>query len=353
MTPLKLSKSFLLGLLIGMSTLAAERVTVVRTPGDGEVPDAEIDANGTIHVAYVAGEDAYYVTSKTGAKAFSKPLRINSEPRTVHPANMFRGPDLAIGQNGRLHVIWYVNAYQRKLPHDQWGVFYSHIDPGQKEFARAINLNHKPSDNYSLAANAQGNVSVIWMAEKLFVHSSKDNGETFLTAEPVGFADPCECCASRAAYSNNGSLLIDYREKASNIRDMFLLARAPGENGFRREKISGTPWEVTGCPMTGTFLSEQVVAWETKGQISYARVDPASGQLRTKEIKVAERGKWPVALAAGDGTVLVSWKHDSKLNWQLFDRSDRPSGNPGSKQTPNSARHAGVTTIDGNFVLID
>jgi hypothetical protein len=92
--------------------IAADTVRVVQTPRDGEVPDAEVDASGAIHIAFVKGEDAYYAKSDDGGKSFSKPLRINSVPGTVHPANMFRGPDLALGQNGRVHVIWYVNAYE-------------------------------------------------------------------------------------------------------------------------------------------------------------------------------------------------------------------------------------------------
>src|SRR5947209_3034734 len=138
-------------ILLGTSRApAAERVQVVSVPGNGQVPDAEIDQTGAIHLAYVSRDDAWYVKSSDAGKTFAAPIRINSEPRTVHPPNMYRGPDVAIGKNGRVHVIWYVNAYQRKLPNDQWGVFYSYLDPGKSQFAPARNLNHKPSDNYSL-----------------------------------------------------------------------------------------------------------------------------------------------------------------------------------------------------------
>ena len=300
---------------------AAERVRVMQTPGNGQVPDAEVDGKGTVHVAYVAGQDAYYVKSADKGKTFSEPLRINSEPGTVHPPNMFRGPDIALGKGGRVHVVWYVNAYQRKLPKDQWGVFYSHLDPGQNAFAKSRNLNHKPSDNYSLAADESGDVSVVWMAGKIFVNSSADNGETFAAAESVPVADPCECCASRAFLGKDGSLSIAYREKANNMRDMHLLSRAANGKSFTKQKISTTPWQINACPMSGTFLGGAknglVAAWETKGQIFYARID-STGTLSTpKEIKAAGKGKWPLALAAPDGTVLVSWKDGSNLTWQL------------------------------------
>src|SRR5204862_7650814 len=130
-----------------------------------------------------------------------------------------------VAQNGRIHVIWYVNAYQRKLPQDEWGVFYSHLDPGQTAFAQEINLNHKPSDNYSLAVGDRGHVAVVWMAGKLLVTESSNNGASFGSAQEIAIADPCECCASPASYSNGEVLTIAYRDKAQNVRDMHLITR--------------------------------------------------------------------------------------------------------------------------------
>jgi hypothetical protein len=332
----------------------ANEVRIVHTPNGGEVPDAEVDTRGAIHIAFVKGEDAYYAKSDNGGKSFSQPLRINSQPGTVHPANMFRGPDLALGQNGRVHVIWYVNAYQRKLPQDQWGVFCSHLDPGEKAFAQEVNLNHKPSDNYSLAADDQGHVAVVWMAGKLFVTESSDNGGSFRTQE-ISIADPCECCASRALFSKDGTLTIAYRDKAENIRDMHVITRTGSGADFQKHRLSSTPWRINACTMTGTFLSNQaaqtVAAWETMGDVFYARI--GARDKAPKEIKVVNRGKWPVALMSADGTVLVSWKAGSSLSWQRFDSNDKADGSVESGPSPNVNRHAGVVSKDGTFVLID
>ena len=343
-------------MLLTISSIQAEGIEIISPPNNGQVPDAEIDAKGTVHVAYVVGENAFYAKSDDG-KTFTDPLRINSEPGTVHPPHTFRGPDLAIGKDGRVHAVWYVNAYQRKLPKDQWGVFYSYLDPGKAGFAPARNLNQKPSDNYSLAADAEGNVAVIWMAGSLYVTSSRDNGKTFGAAETVNIADPCECCASRAFFSPESTLSILYREKARNIRDMHLLERTKGQPVFTLQKISSTPWEVNACPMTGAFLTgakqDRIAGFETKGQISYARLAPARSLAPSTEVKVAPQGKWPVALGAPDGTVLVSWKNGGKLYWHLRDRNDKPLGETQPRPSTNPHRHAGVLTRGGNFLLID
>jgi hypothetical protein len=330
-------------------------VDVISTPDSGQVPDAEVDSRGAIHLAYVKGDNAFYARSSDNGKTFSTPVVINSETNSAHPANMFRGPDVAIGANGRVHVIWYSNGYQRKLPQDQWGVFYGHLDAGQKQFSKSINLNHKPSDNYSLATDTEGNVAVVWMAGKLFVTSSHDNGDSFPLTETITNANPCECCASRAMFSDH-NLYIDYRDKTDNIRDMQLLVRGTNQGLFTNRKISTQPWQITGCPMTGTYLSASgltpLMAWETKGQIFYGRVDTKSSN-RPKEVKVAEKGKWPVALSGPDGKVLVSWKEGATLHWQLFDSSDKALGVSGQRQSSNANRHAGVVQRNGDFLLID
>jgi hypothetical protein len=151
--------------------------------------------------------------------------------------------------------------------------------------------------------------------------------------------------------------MIDYRDKAQNIRDMFILARPQGGASFKKSKISQTPWQVTGCPMTGTFLArgktEDVIAWETKGAVFYGRVDSQTGELKNREIKVSDQGKWPIALAGKDGSVLVSWKRSDGVSWQIFNASDKPSSSVKTKPSETNSRHAGVVLVNGDFLIID
>ena len=348
----------LLHLAVTTSTLmAAERVRVIRTPGDGAVPDAEIGRDGTVHVTYVAGDDVFYARSTNDGGTFLQPLRVNSQPGTAHPPGMFRGPDLTLGLNDTVHVIWYANAYQRKQPKEEWGVYYSRLAAAGNAFAPAINLNHRPSDNYSIAADARGRVAVFWMAEGLYLNLSENDGATFAATEKITQADSCECCASRAFIGANGTLFCAYRDKAGNQRDMYLLAKRSQTEGWIRTKASGTSWVINGCPMTGTYLAGTgeglVMAWETKGIISFARFD-AAGRMKGKETVVpGDGGKYPVALVAPDGGACVSWKKSSALHWQLFDPAGRALDEPRSQPSPNGHRHAGVVTKRGDFLLMD
>ena len=333
----------------------AGSVTVIPTPNAGTVPDAQIDSRGVIHLAYLAGEDIYYVKSSDKGKTFSAPIRVNSEPATASGAK-FRGPDLAVGKGGRVHVVWYGNGYQRKLPKDQSGVFYAHLDASGTAFVPARNLNHRPSDNYSLAADGRGKVAVFWTAGGAFVNRSDDDGDTFSEASKIDLADPCECCATRAYFSPDGNLNLFYRDKAQNIRDMYLMVLAKGGRDFSKEKVSATSWPINACPMTGAYLTEGsrkglVAGWETKGQINFARLDRAGHPLSPGEIKVSEKGKYPVALTAPDGTTLVAWKVGETLEWQMIDRKGNLQGGPGSAPSGDANRPAGVVTKDGDFLL--
>ena len=344
-------------LMISSGFAATDRVRVVRAPQDGAVPDAEIGEDGVVHIAYVANDDVFYARSTDDAATFSTPLRVNTRPGTAHPPGMYRGPDLALGQDGAVHVIWYVNAYQKKAPKEESGVYYSRMTRTEKTFEPERNLNHLPSDNYSVAADARGQVAVIWMARGLNVTLSRDGGKSFAAAENVAIADSCECCASRAFIDADGTLFCAYRDKAGNQRDMFLLTRRTGGSAWTRSRASGSPWQINGCPMTGTYLSNgksgPVMAWETKSTISFARFD-STGQKQGEEIVVTEAGgKFPIVLAAPDGVTCLSWKKGAVLHWRLFGSNGKPMGEEASQPSSNGNRHAGVVIRNGDFVLID
>lgn len=337
-----------------LTASAEERVTVLSLPVGATASDAEVDAEGVIHAAYFFADDVYYVRGKVGSATFSEPIRINSEPGTAQ-AGMFRGPDVALGPDGAVHAIWFTNAYQRKLPKDQWGVHYSKLAADGKSFLPARNLNQKPSDCYSIAADAIGNVAIFWIAEKLFIQISSDGGKTFSAAQVVPGVDPCECCATRAYYAPDGTLYCAYREKSGNLRDMYLLNRKKGAVGFERTRLSEKEWKVFACPMTGSSLGGNgrslLVGYETSGQSSFARITAGKS---AGEISPNAKGvkKFPLALEAGDGVVLLGWKTGTALNWQLFDKNNVPVGAVETLETKSGDRFSGVVSKDGRFYLL-
>jgi hypothetical protein len=84
-------------------------VTVIRTPQGGIQPQVELDSEGVLHLIYLKGDpsssDIYYARKVPDA-AGSGPIRVNTEPGSAIAIGSVRGPHLAIGKNGRVHVAW-------------------------------------------------------------------------------------------------------------------------------------------------------------------------------------------------------------------------------------------------------
>src|SRR5260370_41106874 len=73
--------------------------------------------------------------------------------------------DMALGKGGRVHVARGTNAWKLKLPQEEWGFYYASLDPGSAAFSPVRNLNRKPSEGFSLAADDTGNVTACCLAD--------------------------------------------------------------------------------------------------------------------------------------------------------------------------------------------
>ncbi len=347
---------------LGIGNLgAAQAVRVIQLPGSGIVPDAVIDNSGTVHVAYLDSADLYYIKSTDGGKSFSTPVRVNSEPGNVS-GGRYRGPDLDIGADGKLHVIWYNRGYEQGLPREQWGVTYARIDPATGKASGERNLNGRPSDNYSLAANSTGAVAVIWTAAGMYLQTSSDNGATF--SEPVRVlpesVDPCECCATRALLTTDGGLYVIYREKADNVRDMHLLswpnAASGGSPAFSSLQLSVETWKIELCPMTGSYLATTpdgslLAAWETRSNNRFAIIETSDLTFKTQPKLATEKGNYPVALANESGQVLTAWKWRNMLHWKINGSTESDKPLTGFFEARTDDRPGAVALKDGTFLL--
>lgn len=346
------------------SAADAGQVTVIAAPGGGSPVVAKSDAAGTIHLVCQAKEGPYYVRSTDGGQTFSQPLPIVGAQAQRQPGLEFTVWDMAASADGRVHVALGTNAWKLKLPQEEWGFFYARLEPGAKSFTAVENINRTPSEGFSLAAGVGGNVTACWLSGKLYANVSHDGGKTFgpkVEINPV--CNPCDCCTTSCTYAADGRLAVLYREETNNERDMFLVLWDQAKNGTTRTKVSTTPWQIDGCPMTYYTLtpnptatpngSELIAAWPTKGTIYLARIDAKGAPLPPGEIKTpGQNGMRTGVLTLTDksASTLVAWKKDNQLGWQLYDAKGEPIGSPGSANSPGSGA-AGVLTKDGRFVL--
>jgi hypothetical protein len=337
---------------------ATGRVSTVRVPATSKIMKAQRGADGTIHLLFEAADGPKYVKSGDGGATFSAPLAV-VDPASLKPGLKFSTWDLAAGKDGRVHVAMGNNAWKLKLPQEEWSFYYATLAPGANAFSPVRNLNRKPSEGFSLAADARGSVTACFLSGKLFAMFSRDNGETFTeSAELNPLWNPCDCCTTASAYGRDRRLALLYREETNNERDIYVaLWDQTSRTKPSRTRVSSTPWTIAACPMTYFTIAPTatgyVAAWPTKGEVYFARLNKDGavlppGEIRTPGTSGMRTGI--LALSADDGTTLVAWKNKDVLGWQLYDAKGRPEEEAGSAPSSGSGA-AGVVLPDGKFVL--
>src|SRR5437867_8247255 len=85
-------------------------VKLLRAPEGGIQPQAAMDTRGVLHLIYFKGDptggDIFYVQQPPGQQSFSAPMQVNSRARSAIAIGTIRGPQVALGKNGRVHVSW-------------------------------------------------------------------------------------------------------------------------------------------------------------------------------------------------------------------------------------------------------
>ena len=333
-------------------------VAIVHVPESGEPVAAQTGPDGSIHLLYNLGDIPYYVKSSDGGATFTPPLPVvNRESRK--PGLVFEGSSMAVGESGAIYVAMSTNNWQLKLPDVPDGLVYATLPAGAKQFTPVRSLNGRPSEGFSLAADGKGRVAATWLANKLFVNFSTDQGRTFTANAELNPAyDPCNCCTTRALYRPDGDLAILYREKSNDDRDMYLVIR-DRTGQLTRTRVSTMPWHVNACPMTYYALTSTadgyLAAWPTRGDIYFARLNRKGMVLPPGEVKTPGHSSVRsglVALNGANGSSLIAWKRSGQLSWQLYREDGVPLG--ATQSAPSAGKGAaGVTDARGRFILFE
>jgi hypothetical protein len=377
-------------------TVAARRpqaipteVTVMRTPDRGIQPQVAVDRQGVLHLIYLKGDpgagDIYYVRKAPGAREFSKPIRVNSAPGSAIAVGSVRGPHLAVGKGGRVHVAWM--GAQPSGPHKVTPMLYTRLNDAGTDFEPQRNVMQFAAGldgGASVAADNFGNVYVVWHANpenngegrrRVWMAHSSDDGKLFAREVAI---DPemgqgtgqelmgaCGCCGMRASTDPKGTLYVLYRAATEQIhRDMVLLVSDDRGRHFVADRVA--KWELNACPMSTDFIgqagSSVFIAWETAGQVFYADVAAGTGRVsdavaapgagsERKHPAVAVNSRGDTLLAWTDGT---AWQRGGSVAWQVFDRAGHPTE---VKGTAPGVPVLGLVAVyarpdDGGFTII-
>jgi hypothetical protein len=359
---------------------------VLNTPDGGIQPQAAIDAQGVIHLIYFKGDpaagDLFYVRREPTKDVFTKPIRVNSQPGGAIAVGTIRGGQIALGKSGRVHVAW--NGSRVALPRPPAGgspMLYTRSDREASGFEPQRNLMTRTTDldgGGTVAADREGRVYVSWHARtesarrdetgrRMWIARSADEGATF-EAEAEALereTGACGCCGTRSLADRSGNLYLMYRAATAGVeRDMYLLSSQ--DHGARFQASSLGAWRTGMCPMSSESLTDAgpsvLAAWETNGQVFFARVDRQTGTAGTPFSPPGRAGsrKHPAVAASETGeTILVwtegtGWQKGGSLAWQVFDPNGQPKREAGSLDAaiPVWGLPTVVARPGGGFVIV-
>ena len=341
-----------------------------------------LDHNGVPHMIYFKGSasagDIEYVHRQANGKDFSEPIRVNSEPRSAIAIGTVRGPQLAVGRNARVYVIWFGPQSPASKFKDSMPVFFSRLDDSHSAFEPQRNLMQyaKGGDGgISIAADERGNVYAAWHAtgaepgedhRRVYLAPSTDDGKTFTREMPISppTLGACGCCGMRAFADNRATLFILYSTAMEKIhRDMTLLVST--DNGATFNTIKLGPWELNACPMSTAYMGEGsqyvLAAWEKAGQVYFDKIDPSSLNPLPSVVAPGEGNnrKHPAVAANATGQTLLAWTEGTgwskggSLAWQLFDSAGTPSGAEGhAAGVPAWGLPSVFADHHGNFTIV-
>jgi hypothetical protein len=362
------------------------RVALVRVPDRGVQPEALVDAQGTLHLVYLAGDpkacDVMYVRRPPGQTNFSSPLRVNSQPGSAIAMGTVRGAQLSLGRNRRVHVVWNGSERASTGPAGGAPMLYSRLNDSGDAFEpqRDIMTSTTHLDGGgSVAANTDGRVYVVWHGHKtrgpqeeidrgVFVAFSRDEGKTFSAERQVDPAETgvCGCCGLKAFADGHGSLAILYRSANQNgNRDSTLLLSTDYGVSFTTELLG--QWHVSTCPMSTQALGQGrhalLAMFEKEDQIYLASILPNrreaiasmvgppgnQGARKHPTFAVGKTKAAPLLLAWTEGT---GWEKGGALAWQCINAGGHVRASGRVEGVPVWSFAAAVPEPDGSFTII-
>lgn len=352
------------------------------TPTGGILPQVVLGTDGAVNLVYFKGKpaagDLFHVRREVGASQWTQPVQVNSQSGSSVATGTIRGAKVALGKDGRLHVVWNGSAKTSPDNIHRLPLLYTHLDPGEPSFAPERNLITQAwgiDGGGSIAADGLGNVFAVWhagpegeseAARGVYVARSRDGGVTFEVEKKVSpdWTGACGCCALEAAIDREGNLFIIFRGAGKEVhRDAHLLVSSDQGESFELTTLGR--WEINACPMSSFSLVDSergmLAAWETKGQVFFAKVG-TGGRQKPNVIRApgaSKRRKHPIATAGASGEILFAWSEGAawarggRAVWQRYNAEGLPIGSiTRGPDLPAWSQVRAFTQPDGTFAVV-
>ena len=290
-----------------------------------------------------------------------------------------RGPKLAVGNDGGIHVVW----ADRWSQGAQCRVRYARSTNGGSSFEPVQQISPMPGvDGATTTADGEGNVLVFWHVfdppqeevpngHWIYLSRSTDHGASFAASERVRITNvkdlACSMCMMRARIGDDGNVYLAFRSAENNIRDFYVLRSRKTENRFAALRVNQDNWELKSCPMCGpeltidwqgrvfcAFMSRHRVYWSsmTPGEAAFSLhvATPANEQ---DEI-------YPSVTSNRQGEVLFLWQvgpmsvtERATVKWAIYRQDGTFTHQQGTIGVSDSGTKAtAFTGADGRFYIV-
>jgi len=220
-----------------------------------------VDAAGNVNAAWSndspGNSDIFFSRSTNGGLNFSAPLNISKTPG--FSSNALLAADAA----GNISVIWTDNV----PPATAMDIFYARSSNGGTSFSSPINISNNSgfSADPSLAVDSAGNINVAWDdttpgKDDIFFSRSTDSGATFATPQNLSNNSGSSTIPQMVA-DKNGSLNVVWQDTTPGVSQIFF-------SRYTNAVINHPPVAVVGSDQTIQATSQNATPVQLDGSKS-------------------------------------------------------------------------------------
>lgn len=373
-------------LVASLAELSVADVLLMPTPDEGVQPRLVQDSDGGIHLLYfkkrinrpAAREgNLFYRQYDAASQRFGLPVKVSSQAFNMQTFSIARAA-MAVGGDGRIHVMWY-------LPRES-AFLYSRSNEARSSFSEQQSMaleNVEGIDAGGDIAAYGDSVAIVWGAgdltredeRSMYARFSLDAGASF--GPEVMLANPdlgaCACCSVALEYDSESLLYLAYRSAIEGVgRHMQVLAIENVESVDAGSSVVDylplqdlQRWEASFCPLSTndfdlTAVEEQILVFETESRIVKLDLQEPSSIALVGEPFSETRQKNPAVSVNSRGELLVVWgeaishSRGGRLNLRVFDSEGSPTGFtlPEEVQIGKYSFPAAASTVDGDFLVL-